>query len=73
MSDTTLALIRVRHQNFRVQKFGHFPIHVEHVPGTCPDFSTCVLSKKGIEEEEEDRGRSYDNNANFDMKEQEYD
>ena len=29
--------------------------------------------KKGIEEEEEDRGKSYDSNAIFDMEEQEDD
>ena len=29
--------------------------------------------KKGIEEEEEDRGKSYDSNDNFDMEEQEDD
>ena len=59
MSDMTLALIRVRHQNFRIPKSGHFPTRVGHLPGTC-------LVKKGIKEEE-DRGKSYDNNVNFDM------
>ena len=66
MSDMTLSLIRVRHQNFRVPKSGHFPARVGHVPRTCP-------VKKGIEEEEEGKGKSYDINANFGMEEQEDD
>ena len=66
-----LSLIRVRHQNFRFLKFGHFPTHARNVSW----FLDMCSIKKGIEEEEEkeDRGKSYDNNANFDMEKQEDD
>ena len=61
----TLALIRVQHQNFRVLKSGHFPTRVGHVSWFLDMYSV----KKGIEEEEEDREKSYDSNDNFDMEE----